>query len=163
MKFCKNSTFSGSEFFIFEKIQWKSVLDTGFGYENSNFFSAYEFFISEKIKWKSVLGSKKDVFWEEIRKLRAKIIFLVSYKNSWNSTKTAVFQGANMVTIFSQTPRSLHFLGYALYIYTFPMSDFLRKCLAGENFWRNCCENRTKIKHKKQNFWTKMLRKSYFL
>ena len=32
-----------------------------------------------------------------------------------------------------------------------------------EKVGRNCCENRTKIKHKKQTFWRKILRKSYFL
>jgi hypothetical protein len=32
------------------------------------------------------------------------------------------------------------------------MSDFLSKCPAGKKFWRNCCENRTKIKHKTK-FW----------
>jgi hypothetical protein len=53
-----------------------------FWLRKQQFFSAYEFFISEKIKGKSVLAAKKAVFWEEIRKLRAKIIFLVSYKNS---------------------------------------------------------------------------------
>ena len=43
-------------------------------------FSAYEFFISEKIKWKSVLAKKKAVFQGEIRKPRSKSIFLWTIK-----------------------------------------------------------------------------------
>ena len=38
------------------------------------------FLFQKQIKWKSVLASKKAVFWEEIRKLLAKIIFLWTIK-----------------------------------------------------------------------------------
>ncbi len=75
----------------------------------------------------------------------------------------------------AQTPRSLPLFGYVLYI--FPISAFLSKYPTGKTieyistkieqkkqiFGRNCCENRTKIKHKKQKIWWKMLRKSHFL
>ena len=83
----KTALFSRSEFFIS-----KNTVKVGFGYENSSFFGMWIFYFR-----KSVLAAKKAVFWEEIRKLRAKIIFLVSYKNSWNSTKTALFLNLNFL------------------------------------------------------------------
>ena len=126
-------------------------------------FFAYEFFV-RKNKMKVGFGCEKSSFLGGNTETAAKIIFLVSYKNSWNSTKTALFQEANTVKIFSPNPLFTRLFGLCVaHIYIFPMSDFLRKCTAGNNFCGNCCEICTKIKHKKQNFWKKMLQKSYFL
>ena len=105
-KFCENSIF----FWIWIAYCSKNRVKVGFGYQfwlrKQHFFLHMNFFF-RKNKTKVGFGCNKNSFWEEIRKLRAKIIFLVSYKNSWNSRKTAVFQEANMVKIFSQTSRSL--------------------------------------------------------
>ena len=54
---------------------WIPVLAT----KTAVFFCIWIFYF-RKIKWKSVLAAKKAVFWEEIRKLLAKIIFLWTIK-----------------------------------------------------------------------------------
>jgi hypothetical protein len=64
--------------------------------------------------------------------------------------------GQNPCAPLAQTPCLLFHFGLCVYI--FPMSAFLSKCPAGKIFG----EIAAKIKHKKQNFWRKMLQKSLF-
>ena len=53
-------------------------------------FSAYEFFISEKIKWKSVLATKKAVFQGTNTETAVQKFLGGDDKNSWNYAKTAL-------------------------------------------------------------------------
>ena len=92
MKFCENSTFFWIWIFYFQKYSerrfWILVLAT-----KTVVFSAYEFCILEKIKWKSVLAAKKAVLGGNTE-TGGQNYFFVNDKNSWNSSKTALFSGS---------------------------------------------------------------------
>ena len=155
--FCKNRTF----LFIYLKSWfWIPVLAT----ETAIIFCIWIFYF-RKNKMKVSFGyEKKQFFGDKYGNCWQKLFFCeLAIKTYEILRKQQFYREQRRSKSSAQTPRSLHFLGYVLHIYTFPMSDFLRKCPAGEQFWGNCCDNRTKIKHKKQNFCRKMLQKSYFL
>ena len=113
--------------------------------ENSTFFYIWIFYF-RKNKMKVGFGCEKS--WEEIRKLWAKIIFLVSYKNSWNSTKTAFFQGANTVKIFSPNPAFTPLFGLCFVHIWFLKKMPSREIFFGKLLWKS---------HKNQTQKTKFL------
>ena len=85
MKFYENSPFFWIWIFYFQKYS-----ESRFWLTKTALFFIYEFCISEKIKWKSVLAAKKAV-WGRNTETAGQNYFFVNDKNSWNSTKTAVF------------------------------------------------------------------------
>ena len=181
MKFCENSTFFCIWIFYFKN---KLYYESRFWLRKKQFFGRkyrncwpklfflwtiktreilrkQHFFLNLnflflKIQWKLVLATKTAIVFADE--------FFISEKIKCKSVlaaKTAVSKGENTVKIFGLNPAFTHL--FWLCVVHIPHVWFLSKCPAGKIFGGNCCENRTKIKHKKQNFWTKMLQKTYFL
>ena len=152
------------------------VLDTGLATKSAIIFCTWILYF-RKNKMKANFGCETNSFLAGNTATAGQNCFFVNcrYKTYEILRKQRFFREQIRSKPSARTPRLPPFLRYMVYI--FPMSYFLSKCPAGKkirwNFYENqtqkqifggnCCENRTKIKHKKQNFWRKMLRKSYFL
>ena len=134
------------------------------------------------------MTTKKAVFWGEIRKLLAKIIFFVNDKNSWNSEKTALFLNLNFLFLKIQwklvlaTKKSNLFCIWIFYFrknkikvsFGCKNSSFSGRKY-GKNLWPKprvhspflamCCTYSPclifKQMPRRENFWGKLLRKSH--
>ena len=129
--------------------------------ENSTFFCIWIFY-SRKNKRKVGFGSGKSSFSKDkYGNCWPKLFFWSAIKIHEIIRKHQFRREPIRLKSLAQTPRSLHCLGFVLYIYIFPMSDFLSKCLKGIFFLGNCCENRTKNKMfgekccENRTFWKK--------
>jgi hypothetical protein len=132
MKFCENFR--------------KNRVKVGFGYlfwlRKQQFFLHMNFVFQKKNKMKVGFGCEKSSFFGGRQ-----------YENCGPKLKPIRSKS------LAQTPRSLPFLDYVLYI--FPMSISSANMPRGGKFWEK--KLRKSHKNQKQNFWRKMLRKSYFL
>jgi hypothetical protein len=84
-------------------------------------------FLFQKNKMKVGFGCEKAVFWKKYGNCRPKLFF-------WSAIKiheTTVFQGANMVKIFSSTPAFTPLFGLC-FVHIYSMSDFLKNAPQGK-------------------------------